>query len=440
MISYINPPDADAIEALREFAASSDRIAPLRFVGRQDLLEDVELQLRATRDKGKSISNGIFIQGAPGAGKTAFLEEIKGRYKEEESACAIWMGAGSLSNLARFIGYFYDPEEMRVKSTRKKLAFRLGWDNWQVGFDWESIEPSVVQRLQEGVDVWSIIKAVSGSRANHTFIVCIDEAQRVRRDKDSEENTLAVDMHDGDTGSMKVLPVFAGLGDTPQKLNDAGVSREAKDYVNLGALSYEEGVEASEALFDHADFKIRDSFSREDREQVCQAIAIACEGWPRHLHCYLRSFASAIVQDCDRARPTRRIDLDEVFDEGHALRVRYADRRVETADIEDFEGPLMAVAEGSVEQGEFLVDDLRAAALEQGIEREEFRDCLGKSIHCGILERAGSMNGVNLYRFPIPSFHTFMANRKDYARTLANMRRELEDKRNERAASTDASN
>lgn len=110
------------------------------------------------------------------------------------------------------------------------------------------------------------------------------------------------------------------------------------------------------------------------------------------------------------------------------------------ADIEDFEGPLMTVAEGSVEQGEFLVDDLRTVALGQGIEREEFRDCLGKSIHCGILERAGSMNGVNLYHFPIPSSHTFMANRKDHARTLADMRRKLEEKRVERAASTDASN
>lgn len=66
--------------AVGDFAERSDRDEPLRFVGREALFRTLERRLRNTRKAGKTLSNGLFIKGAPGAGKSTFLAEVQKRF------------------------------------------------------------------------------------------------------------------------------------------------------------------------------------------------------------------------------------------------------------------------------------------------------------------------------------------------------------------------
>ena len=75
------------------------------------------------------------------------------------------------------------------------------------------------------------------------FIFLIDEGQTVKRDEGHSINEIASQIHNGSTGGLTIVPVFAGLSDMPQRLHEVGVSRPSDLAIQMGSLSLDESME-----------------------------------------------------------------------------------------------------------------------------------------------------------------------------------------------------
>ena len=391
LISFTNPPEGEALAAVRDFARRSERVAPLRFVGRDDLFEEVESQVRSTQAQRRSQSNGIFIQGAPGVGKSCFIEALEGVYRDS-TVEVLNIEAETLSSPREFVSCFYKHmEKGKLRNQGGALALSVEVGDARVSASWKRAKQSVTEDLANGASVWEVIGEVCEDARDRVFLVCVDEAQRIEADAGSRRNRIGVSMHGAKTGDIKVVPLFAGLGDTSLRLREIGISREPKDFVRLSTLSEGESFEAAEAFFEHDAFDIEQSLSREDRDTMARSFAIASEGWPRHLHCYLRTLAEAIVKDCDLVVSTGQIDFDAVLERGHDLRIGYARKQLRSIQSDAFRFACMDVA-GASEEGQALsVLDLKAAARQRGSSKAQIEKYYDQAVHCGVVEVLADM-------------------------------------------------
>ena len=75
------PPGPD-IAGLRAFALEDDRLPPPAFVGRQDIIADIEHAVAEAAAGGTAVRGRTrLVFGAPGAGKTALLNELARRWR-----------------------------------------------------------------------------------------------------------------------------------------------------------------------------------------------------------------------------------------------------------------------------------------------------------------------------------------------------------------------
>ena len=305
--------------------------------------------------------------------------------------------AEDLSHPFDFVSKFYDESHTPVHGGRvRNIGIRVGSALVQAGTRWEKIEPSVMDQLGQGISAWTVIGRLQPEDSSVVFLVCIDEAQRIERDRGSQRNKLAVNLNGANTRRLKVLPVFAGLSDVKSKLSDIGISRGAGRFIPLGALLQDECEDAIGTFFDNADF------------DLSQRVALA----------------QGIVQDHERNIPSGTIDLDAVLDHDHTLRIDYAEDRLDEANLGRFEEVLMDVTSQS-QQNLLLLDHLKALANERGIADADFDHQLDQAIHCGVLERAGRIKGTKYVKFPMPSFRTFITCREDRQDTLESMHEEM---------------
>ena len=406
------------------FSRRSDRDDPLVYVGRDDLFDIVDDHLTNTQRAQKTLSNGVFLKGAPGAGKSAFLSQIEKKYANQNDIRVVIVEGESLSNHVRFVSAFYS-EAVSRKLKRDSTNFTIGTSGVNFGADWKDIRQYVHSELNQGCSVWEAIHVLLGEEAKHsTFIVCIDEAQRIKADQGQNTNAVGVQIHGGKTEGIRLMPVFAGLNDTPARLNKAGISREAKSYEALLRLSHEESKTYVKAFFNEASLNMRGKFHENDIENIAETIAVASEGWPRHLHCYQDALAHTLYESVCSERNA--IGLDAIIHRGNEARIAYAESRLDSAELTEFESVLFEVSKRA-NKNELSFRDLKEMSFAEGLTREEFQGVLRSAVHCGVIQQCGSHEGVNLYEFPIPSFFTVMRNMKDKERTLADMNRELQD-------------
>jgi len=78
-------PGTPDLEGLRRFVAGGDRSTPTCFAGRQAIIDAIAGALDTVMDGAREDrdARGLtrLVQGAPGAGKTALLEEVAGRFQ-----------------------------------------------------------------------------------------------------------------------------------------------------------------------------------------------------------------------------------------------------------------------------------------------------------------------------------------------------------------------
>ena len=435
----LRPYDDDEVRAnLREFVESADRDPPPVFAGREEIIDRITKAV--TRCRLNTIDTACFthvIHGAPGAGKTSLLTEIRRRLGDGNGAVGpltvVFVEWDELSDKARLASKFvnaYHHLEAHISAakttTTTKIEYQGNGDQRQTS----TSESSIIEQTQSEAGLWgTILEKIPNALDEAVFLLLVDESQNIEGDISGPtgKNTIVANLHTGfnRTDGLKIAPVFAGLSDTVSVLADRGVSRLSRDSaIRLGSLSEEETEELVNQWMRHEAFGFDNLFSDADIARVSKMIAVSSEGWPRHVNGYLSELARSVLQQ--GMSNDLKIDLDDVLDRGHDDRLTYYQQRLRIANLGRYAGVIRDAAQQS-EDGVIDLATLDTLVSEKypsvRLDAEALR---AKAIHVGILEYA-SDDDDERFKFPTPSFFTYMHLGRDATKFKAKMREQMDD-------------
>lgn len=287
-------PDLEGLANFVQAYRGSRGLSPI-FVGRRaelGLVEQIceaELVNRLART---GSANGILcFTGAPGTGKTAFIESVGGSWAQPridvegygerlKKICAKTLGSG---NDAIPIVVQASQEDLASTEALMKLCAR---------------HASPLASHKEG-EVADLIAEMAGGRVETAMnalgglalarqpvvLLLVDEAQD--SENGGERKFVYSRLHRAKY-PFPIIPIFVGLPDTPDVLKNVGVSRLGRGmHQILGLLSREECSDAIDMLLDRYDIAI----APEDRQAWRDLAMDGSDCFPVHLHSILLSMA-----------------------------------------------------------------------------------------------------------------------------------------------------
>ena len=392
-------PAVPDIEGLRMFSERDDRSPAPIFVGREGVLADIEGMARRVA-KGDAQGGVRLVYGAPGAGKSALLDELARRWREGEAdgtPVPLFVSADDFAEPARVAASILDTLESGA-APRSGSSRRTSWSA-RAGFLSRNVE-SETSRDAPLAEVtggrrnpWAMLREFAPPQDwPGPMILLIDEAQGMTGDMSNGESSLLKALHEGRHG-FPLTAVLSGLSDTLQVLRTLGVSRLSEGAAQaLGPLPSVKCAEAVDALLD----RHRVAGAAEVRAEWAAAVAERCKGWPQHLHNYLAGAARSLVEaggDLSRA------DLGAVLDHGDRARVNYYNARL--AGLAAAHGAIRSILSRIPDDGLIIGEVMtmaRQAAPGAGFDSGPrlYRALL----HAGVLHEDGTL----MCRCPIPSF------------------------------------
>lgn len=408
---------------LREWLDRVDRAETGRepfFVGRD---REFDAFFRAVRllARGEVGGDTLIYQGAPGAGKTGFMQECMVAVRQHSTSAEPWVAVeikpGTLVNAAdtvHGISQAVDAERYRLQRTtsharalgakaaawlrraQREVSVRgAGVAGARIGPD-STEDRTAVRHFSDAAARWRGVR----------LVVFVDESQNIPR-QDAARDVLDC-IHRGVDG-IAMLGVFLGLSDTADVLADCGISRPgAERLFELCPLSEEETKDSVRAMFDAYGIDgvdATDKESRELRDRWVNALAETSQGWPQHL--------SGVTVAAAREALEARFDLAEAslpaaLAGGEAAKTAYYDQRLGRA--MPWPGLYKSVAlaarpaDGAYSLSKDDIETLAAPVLaREGVGLEEF---LRRSLHAGVLAPTGAARIA--YRVPIPSFARYL--------------------------------
>ena len=392
-------PSTPDIEGLRNFSEQDDRSPAPVFVGRDAALADVEGAVRrvATGDAQGGLR---LVYGAPGAGKSALLEELARRWRTRDAGDApipLFVSADDFAEPALVAEAILDtlnPDAKPFAASSRRAAWsaRAGFLSRRV--ETETSRGSPLAEVSGGRrNPWAMLREFAPSQDwPGPVILLIDEAQGMTGDMSNGESSLLKALHEGRHG-FPLTAVLSGLSDTLQVLRVLGVSRLSEGAGHaLGPLSGSECREAVTALLD----RHRVEGGAEIRAEWAAAIAERCNGWPQHLHNYLAGTARALI---DAGGDLSRAMLDAALAHGDRARVNYYNARL--AGLATAHGAIRSIVsripDGGLLTGEVMAMAQRAAT---GAGFDNGPRLYNALLHAGVLHEDGAL----MCHCPIPSF------------------------------------
>ena len=328
-------------DLLTRFAAKTDRQHPPHFVGRQDVIQALtnDLQFRIEDWKEKSpdawTSGTWLIQGAPGAGKTALLQELENRLPEHVQSnktirfCKLHTKDLDDTNAwQKKLGEALSPGAAKAMETMEQIqtGVKLGIPLAQAGTDVQEQAP---------VLTWSelLIQYRETPQNFHPVVLMIDEIQNTTGDKDSPATKTLQWLHEG-TDQLPILPIYGGLAWSEEKLNELGISRLSDNgrVYTLPGLSLEECSQAVYAFLEKPAYQIQ--AKAEAKDWWAQQIAKECHGWPQHLHGSLRALAQELLADSVN-RHLNQVESTKVAAKSRMARESYYEKRLSNSRLQN---------------------------------------------------------------------------------------------------------
>ena len=401
------------IEGLREFQITDDRELTPFFVGRTDVIADIENNcLRRFKNwqlsKPAAMAGATrLIQGAPGAGKTAILDFLTERWRENPKApFTVRANAKVLADesllAAKIAG------AMASGAGRKPPLTYGTHTGSTVGLPLTQFTREKSAATEARLDSWdALCVAVEAESWARPVCLLVDEVQNV----DGRAAALQT-LHEGDR-RLPVMAVVAGLANSREKLRQAGISRFAEGGVHiLWPLSPSEAARSAGMFLEHFRVQGQDGVT----SAYARLIAEDSRGWPQHLHNGLRALARALVAAKGDLLSVKK---EDVLDRSAEYRRKYYEARL-TPKLKASALLLANVMRRTGEHGaprdEFcnLVESCSREGrkimerLPGGMAATDFVDHL---IEVGVLhEDSGNV------RCPVPSFRQYIIDRDRLAR------------------------
>ncbi|MCY4299690.1 MAG: ATP-binding protein [Flavobacteriaceae bacterium] len=259
----------------RSFA--SDRGEAHYFHGRQEEIGFVQDALKSSQDDRKSHS--ILIQGAPGVGKSALLNELRERMKHR--CCVVKLELRMLSNMYQLESAVlgkkkYRKESQKVQGNLKLVAGKVNY---------ERSEPTVS----------SIFKKIQ-----KPILLTLDEAQmmrvgHVKGDRETEKKAHLFDELHNLQLKQGLVFLIAGLSHTRKVFKDFEISRFSDDCViNLSRLDQK----AEEDIL--RDYLVRGAGVKPNHPNLndwVHQMSKETYQWAHHISCYGQVAAQKIKKN-----------------------------------------------------------------------------------------------------------------------------------------------
>ena len=400
------PPRPD-IAGLQAFAVEDDRLPPAAFVGRQDIIADIEHAVAQAAAGGAAVRGRTrLVFGAPGAGKTALLYELARRWRaraaggDASAPVPVDCQPGELTSPVAFT-------EVVLSALVPDSSFDVAKATTTEGgggvpgvaglsVSRRTSVASLVDSVQAGRTPWAVVReATHPERRACPVVLLVDEAQNMPGDPGGDGRTrLLAEIHDGRHG-LPIVAVLGGLGSSKQVMARRGISRFARGAVHsLPLLTDAESGEAVNL------FLARHRITGGDEAKALwrRRIAEACNGWPQHLHSYLCGAARALA---DAGGDLEHADLDAALAAGDDWRRQYYDARLEGVSA-DF--PAVADVVGRIPESGAQMYRIVEWCREATGTAADGSDLHARMIHDGVLQE---MPG-GLVTCPIPSFRRYI--------------------------------
>ena len=400
------PPRPD-IAGLQAFAVEDDRLPPAAFVGRQDIIADIEHAVAQAAAGGAAVRGRTrLVFGAPGAGKTALLYELARRWRaraadgDASAPVPVDCQPGELTSPVAFTEVVLSALVPDSSFDVAKATATEGGGGVPgvagLSVSRTTSVPSLVDSVQAGRTPWAVVReATHPERRACPVVLLVDEAQNMPGDPGGDGRTrLLAEIHDGRHG-LPIVAVLGGLGSSKQVMARRGISRFARGAVHsLPLLTDAESGEAVNL------FLARHRITGGDEAKALwrRRIAEACNGWPQHLHSYLCGAARALA---DAGGDLEHADLDAALAAGDHWRRQYYDARLEGVSA-DF--PAVADVVGRIPESGAQMYRIVEWCREATGTAADGRDLHARMIHDGVLQE---MPG-GLVTCPIPSFRRYI--------------------------------
>ena len=410
---FPKPPPADPLP-LETWLDQTDRSE----VGREPFFRGRDEEFHVFRRAAGSLHDGrvgggtMVFQGAPGAGKSALMEECMEAVRRHSTPEAPWVAVAMYPDALRYPDRVVrgmvdaaNAESERLRGRTSGTASRVLGELLDRG---RQILREIPDRdVSVGGVSWSgrerevSASGVFSHAAPHLgkfhIVVCVDEAQNTP----VSDNTKGVmDCLHRDPGGIPLVAAFFGLSDTQKVLRECGLSRFARGrVVTLDPLPFDDSACAIRDILGAYGF----TGTQEDREVWVNELAELSQGWPQHIN-------SVSVAACDILRAHEgRIDsahLDEAMAAAEAYKREYYAGRLAAGTDRSWVYKGLALA-AEKNGGTLTYDGIETLTEEvRGKTGETMEDFLTQALHAGLLSPTREIH--DHYRIPIPSFGDYL--------------------------------
>ncbi len=359
------------------------------------------------------IGGGTMIfHGAPGAGKTALLQECMEAVRQHSTHKNPWIAllidpsslkwphtvvrsmvtAANAEN-ERLSKNANDRISATLKNSIEKGKQLLG----EIPYRDISVSGASLGKRKPAESPQGLFEHIQPLLGNYHFVLFVDEAQNTVKD---DMTKSVIDCLHRNTHGIPLITAFFGLSDTEEILSDLGLSRPPDDrVVNLGILSHEESSEAIGSVFEAYDF----TGSRREREIWVERLAELSQGWPQHINRVAVAASRIIVEH------------------GNEIKSDYLEQALRSAQErkEDYYRMILRRCQGQSWIYKQLVLDadqnngllnldqiLNIAQYAKTKEGEPVKNFLTNALHAGVLME--SIDSPSNYHVPIPSFGDYL--------------------------------
>ena len=413
---FPKPPPADPLP-LETWLDQTDRSE----VGREPFFRGRDAEFDVFRRAAGSLHDGrigggtMVFQGAPGAGKSALMEECMEAVRRHSTPEAPWVAVAmepdtlkSPPAVVRAMVNAASAESERLREMASStsvagmlddlldLARKLFHELSERGGG--ALGVSVGGRSDdEGMPASWVFQNAAPLLGKFHIVVCVDEAQNTP----VTGNTKGVMgcLH-RDPQGIPLVAAFFGLSDTQNVLRECGLSRFASGrVVTLDPLPHDDSACAIRSVFDAYGF----TGTKEDREIWVNRLAELSQGWPQHIN-------RVAVAACEIIRANGgRIDsgyLDEAMAAAEEYKREYYAGRLAAGSSRAwvYRGLALAAEERGGELSYDRIDSLTEEV--RGKTGQSTEDFLTNALHAGLLAPSGDI--PDYFRIPIPSFGDYL--------------------------------